>query len=75
MAAFRSAAVASLSGASRPVTLASLEAEHVLLSDRLAAAPPDADAFSVWRGLGVADPRRVPDLDVAAVHAVAGRTA
>ena len=75
VAAFRAAAVRSLSGASRPVTLASLEAEHALLSGRLAAAPPEADAFSVWRGLGVADPRRVPDLDVAAVQALAGRTA
>jgi len=75
VAAFRAAAVRSLSGASRPVTAASLEAEHTLLAVRLAAAPPDADAFSVWQGLGVADPHRVPDLDVAAVHALAGRTA
>jgi len=75
VAAFRAAAVRSLSGASRPVTAASLEAEHTLLAARLAAAPPDADAFSVWQGLGVADPHRVPDLDVAAVHALAGRTA
>ena len=75
VAAFRAAAVRSLSGASRPVTAASLEAEHTLLAVRLAAAPPDADAFSVWQGLGVTDPHRVPDLDVAAVHALAGRTA
>jgi malonate decarboxylase beta subunit len=75
VAAFRAAAVRSLSGASRPVTVASLEAEHTLLAARLAAAPPDADAFSVWQGLGVADPRRVPDLDVAAVQALAGRNA
>lgn len=73
--AFRAAAVRALSGASRPVTAASLEAEHALLAARLTAAPLDADAFSVWQALGVADPHRVPDLDVAAVHALAGRTA
>jgi len=70
VAAFRAAAVAALAGAARPVTLASLEAEHALLAGRLADAPPDADAFTLWRGLGVADPHRVPDLDVAAVRAL-----
>ena len=70
VAAFRAAAVASLAGASRPVTLASLEAEHALLAARLAGAPPDADAYAVWRGLGVAEPHRVPDLDVAALQSL-----
>jgi len=71
VAAFRAAAVAALEGASRPVTLASLEAEHALLAGRLAKAPTDVDAFSLWRGLGVPDPHRVPDLDVAEVRALA----
>jgi len=60
--AFRVAAIASLS-TRRPLTLESLEAEHALLSERLHAAPPGADAFAFWRHLGIADAESVPELD------------
>jgi malonate decarboxylase beta subunit len=70
VAAFRAAAIDGLRRA-RPVTPEALEAEHALLAARLAAAPePGIDAVDVWSRLGVADARRVPDLDVDAVRAL-----
>ena len=65
--AFRGAAIAALSGA-RPVTLASLEAEHRLLSARLALLPEgldgDAEALTLWARLGVHEPERIAEMDV-----------
>ena len=80
--AFRDAAIASL-GTARPVTLQALEAEHALLVARLIATPETGwndgaqdDAVRLWRGLGVAEPERVPELDVAAlIKAVGSRPA
>ena len=65
LAAFRAAAIASLDAAA-PVTLAGLEDEHRLLSERLHLldAPVDGDeAIALWTRLGVPAPQRVPELD------------
>lgn len=70
VAAFRAAALAALP-VSRPVTLELLEAEHALLTARLALleAPASGDeAQALWTRLGVADAARVADLDVDAVR-------
>lgn len=71
--AFRAAAIAAL-GAANPVTPALLEAEHALLSARLRDMPPPSDdsddATALWQRLGIADAQRIPDMDVAAVHAL-----
>lgn len=70
VAAFRAAAIEGLD-MHRPVTVARLEAEHTLLSARLALLPegPDgAEALALWSCMGVADAGRVPDLDVASVR-------
>lgn len=77
VAAFRSAAIAAL-GASKPVTLTALEAEHALLVARLHALPADNadgaadgdDAMLLWRALGIVDAQRVPELGVDAVRAL-----
>ena len=63
----RAAAIAALD-AGRPVTLASLEAEHAWLTARLAF--EGAEAVALWASLGVPDAARVPDLDVAGVLAL-----
>jgi malonate decarboxylase beta subunit len=68
---FRAAAIALLERP-RPLAPDELEAEHALLARRLATAPTQADAFALWRGLGVADPAAVPGMTVAEVRAVAG---
>lgn len=65
--AFRNAAIAAL-GQPRPVTLAGLEAEHALLSARLAF--DGSEALSLWAALGIPQAARVPDLDVAGVTAL-----
>lgn len=67
VAAFRAAAIAALAAA-RPVTLASLEDEHARLAARLAF--DGAEAVALWASLGVPEPGRVPDLDVAGVLAL-----
>ena len=71
--AFRAAAIASLD-ARAPVSLERLEAEHALLSARLALLPPEVpeadDALGLWTRLGIADAARVPELDVDAVRAL-----
>jgi malonate decarboxylase beta subunit len=72
VAAFRAAAIALLDAA-LPVTPATLEAEHTLLAARLQlldAATRDDDAVTLWSRLGIADARRVVDLDVEAVRAL-----
>lgn len=79
--AFRAAAIAALD-AGRPVTLDSLQAEHRMLSARLAlltesipdevsgqpAALDGDEAMLLWQRLGIADAARVPSLDVADVR-------
>jgi len=73
VAAFRSAACAALDG-SRPVTPASLEAEHQLLAARMALLPEaldgDVEALTLWQRLGVAEPARVAGLDAQALRAL-----
>ncbi|MES2185354.1 MAG: biotin-independent malonate decarboxylase subunit beta [Pseudomonadota bacterium] len=77
VAAFRHAAIGLLGQpeTSRLVTAEALEAEHALLAARLAAVPAatfngglEDDAVRLWRGLGIIDPARIPDLDAAAVR-------
>ena len=75
VAAFRAAAVAVAAlDRARPLDLASLEAEHALLTQRLNALPADVgeqdEATLLWTALGVADAQRVPDLSVDAVRAL-----
>lgn len=70
VAAFRAAAL-TLIDRPRGLALADLEAEHALLAGRFAQAPMDADAIDLWRQFGVSDAAAVPDLDVAAVRALA----
>jgi malonate decarboxylase beta subunit len=69
--AFRGAAMVALS-AVRPVTLASLEAEHRLLSARLALLPEgldgDVEALTLWARLGVNEPERIAEMDVEQVR-------
>ena len=74
VAAFRAAAL-DLLAASRPVTLAQLQAEHRLLAERLQlldapVAASDDEAQALWRRLGVAQAARVGEMDVAAVRAL-----
>lgn len=72
VAAFRSAAIAALD-ARRPVTLESLEAEHALLTARLALLDEPVegdDAVALWSRLGWAAPERVADADVAELLAM-----
>ncbi|NML16486.1 biotin-independent malonate decarboxylase subunit beta [Azohydromonas caseinilytica] len=73
VAAFRAAALAALDQR-RPMTLEALEAEHALLSERLNRLPEgldgDEEAITLWRSLGIAEPARVPDLDVDGVRAL-----
>ena len=71
VAEFRAAAIAGLAAA-RPLTLATLEAEHALLAVRLVVAqtPNDAgDAVTLWQRLGVAQAAQVPDMNAAQVRA------
>lgn len=55
---------------SHPITLASLQAEHNLLSARLKDAPADGEALSLWRAMGLPQTARIPDMDVAEVSAL-----
>jgi len=65
--AFREAALRAL-GASRPLTLADLQAEHRLLAQRLAAGAGADDAVELWQQLGITNAQQVPDLNAAQVH-------
>jgi len=69
VAEFRAAAIAWMA-LRRPLTMASLEAEHALLARRLHEAPPGADALALWRSFGVVEADAVPDLDAAQVRAL-----
>lgn len=79
VAAFRQAAIEAIAppGGSRPVTLSALQAEHALLSARLALLPAEAEADSeaprLWASLGITAPERVGDLDVDQVRALRTR--
>lgn len=59
LAAFRGALVAAIE-APQPLTLESLEAEHLHLDARLRALAHCGDARDVWRTLGWSDPDSVP---------------
>jgi malonate decarboxylase beta subunit len=70
VAAFRAAAIEAIDHARR-VTLETLEAEHALLRHRLDLLrdPVDGDeAQALWARLGLPQPERIPDLDVAALQ-------
>ena len=67
VAAFRAAAIAGLAQA-RPITLDSLELEHAMLATRLRDAPDGADAYALWRQLGVVDASHVPNRDAADIR-------
>jgi malonate decarboxylase beta subunit len=74
VAAFRAAAIAAI-GASKPFTLAALEQEHALLTQRLHALDTtdttDRDeAELLWSALGIADAPQVGELSVDAVRAL-----
>jgi malonate decarboxylase beta subunit len=74
VAAFRAAAIAALME-SKPLTLAALEQEHVLLTRRLNAlgtiGTTDSDeATLLWTALGIPDAQQVPELSVDALRAL-----
>ena len=73
VSAFRAAAIDALD-ARRPVTLDALRAEHRQLAGRLALLPVglegETEAITLWQRLGVAEPARVPTMDVDAVRAL-----
>jgi len=73
VAAFRAAAH-SLLGQARPVTLESLEQEHALLAARIQDFGSCPDAVDIWSRMGIADARRVVDLDAAQVRALRPHT-
>ncbi|OYT85679.1 MAG: biotin-independent malonate decarboxylase subunit beta [Burkholderiales bacterium PBB6] len=73
VAAFREAACAAVNG-SRPVTVESLEAEHLQLAARWALLPEaldgDVEALTLWQRLGVPKPEEVASMDVQALRAL-----
>ena len=73
VAAFREAATGLL-GRSLPLSLAAMEAEHALLSDRLTHYGNCRDALDIWRLAGVPDPSMVADLEASGMHALKSLT-
>lgn len=69
VAAFRSAAIAAL-GQSVPLSLASMEAEHALLSERLTHYGDCHDALEIWQRAGVPNPAQVADLEAEEMQAL-----
>jgi len=67
--AFREAALRALDS-SRPLTLADLQAEHRVLSQRLVDGIGADDAVDLWTQLGIARASQVPDLNAAQVRAL-----
>ena len=55
---------------SRPDTLATLQAEHALLSERLNNAPADGEALSLWSAMDLPGAEHIPDMSVADVLAL-----
>ena len=74
VAAFREAAIGLL-GQSVPLSLAAMEAEHALLTDRLARFGDCRDALAIWQLAGVVDPSIVADLEASGMHALKTLTA
>lgn len=69
VAAFRNAAIGLL-GQSLPLSLAAMEAEHALLSDRLTQYGDCRDAQDIWKRAGVPDPALVADLESSEMQAL-----
>ena len=65
--AFRDAAIRAL-GASQPLALAGLQAEHRMLAQRLADGLGAEDAVDLWQHIGVQNAAQVPDLNAAQVR-------
>ncbi len=65
--AFRDAAIRAL-GASQPLALAGLQAEHRMLAQRLADGVGAEDAVDLWQHIGVQNAAQVPDLNAAQVR-------
>ena len=74
VAAFRDAAIGLL-GQSVSLSLAAMEAEHALLTDRLARFGDCRDALDIWQMAGVPDPSIVADLEASGMHALKTLTA
>ena len=74
VAAFRMAAIECLDRRC-PLSLEVLEAEHVLLGERLHAAPAGADAVAFWHQLGIVRAEQVSDLDAAGLRELRASTA
>lgn len=72
VAAFRDAALALLNQ-SRPLSVAALEAEHTLLSERLSRCGDCRDALDIWARAGIPDPARVADLEAEQMPALRAR--
>jgi len=69
MAAFRTAAVAELTH-SLPLSLATLQAEHALLTDRVRRFGHCHDAMDIWQLGGIQQPESVADLEADAMLAL-----
>jgi malonate decarboxylase beta subunit len=67
VAQFRAATLQAMAALPRanPITLASLQAEHALLSARQAQAPTEGEAITLWRTMGFPQADRIPDMGVA----------
>jgi len=74
VAAFRDAAIGLL-GQSVSLSLAAMEAEHALLTDRLARFGDCRDALDIWQMAGVPYPSIVADLEASGMHALKTLTA
>ena len=72
LAAFRGAALALLNH-SMPLSLAAMEAEHTLLSQRLTRFGDCRDALDAWARAGVPDPARVADVEADQMPALKAR--
>jgi len=70
--AFRAAAITALTRG-RPLSLDSLEEEHALLAQRLAAAADARDAIDLWQAIGIAQAAGVPDMNATQVRALRSR--
>jgi malonate decarboxylase beta subunit len=70
--AFRDAAIAALSGG-RPLSTASLEAEHALLAQRLITGAGADDSVELWRRSGFKQADRVADLNAAQLREMLAR--
>jgi malonate decarboxylase beta subunit len=71
ISAFRAALIARMAGAGVPLDLATLEAEHALLSARVARFGEAPDSADVWAALGLPEPARLPELPCAEFLAAA----